>query len=133
MKRDTHQRDAIRKALLNAGRPLSISEIFESAQNEAAGLGIATVYRNLNALQKEGLIVQVDLPGEPARWEALPDGHHHHFLCRTCNKLFEIQGCPEGLKYLLPEGYTLEEHDLLLRGKCDVCTAKVRPILPLND
>ncbi|MCX6002966.1 MAG: transcriptional repressor [Chloroflexi bacterium] len=122
MKRGTHQRNAIRKALLNAGRPLSVNEVFALAQNEVAGLGIATVYRNLKALQLEELIVQVDLPGQPPRWEKAPERHHHHFLCRTCDKLSEIQDCPEGLRHLLPEGYTLEEHDILLRGQCDTCT-----------
>jgi len=124
MSRATQQRDAIRKALVNAGRPLSVNEVFEMAQGEVAGLGIATVYRNLKALQLEGQIVPVDLPGQPPRWEATPEGHHHHFLCRTCDKLFEINGCPEGIKHILPEGYTLEEHDILLRGQCDACTGK---------
>ncbi|MFA4837204.1 MAG: transcriptional repressor, partial [Dehalococcoidia bacterium] len=73
MKRDTHQRDAIRKALFNAGRPLSISEILGLAQNEVAGLGIATVYRNLKAFMAEGQVVQVDLPGQPSRWQATPE------------------------------------------------------------
>jgi Fur family ferric uptake transcriptional regulator len=122
MKRHTHQRDALRKALLNAGRPLSINEIFELAQKEVASLGIATVYRNLKALQAEGWVVQVDLPGQPSRWEVAPEGHHHHFLCRTCDRLLEIHDCPEGLTGLLPEGYTLEEHDILLRGQCDTCS-----------
>lgn len=124
MSRVTQQRDAIRKALVNAGRPLSVNEVFEFAQSEVAGLGIATVYRNLKALQLEGRIVQVDLPGQPPRWEVAPESHHHHFLCRTCHKLFEIQGCLEDLKYLLPEGYTLEAHDILLRGQCDACTRR---------
>jgi Fur family transcriptional regulator, ferric uptake regulator len=124
--RDTHQREAIRKVLLNAGRPLSINEIFEFASKEAAGLGIATVYRNVKALQTEDWIVQVDLPGQPSRWEVSPKAHHHHFLCRTCDKLFEIHDCPEGLQRLLPEGYTLEEHDILLRGQCDTCTENIK-------
>jgi Fur family transcriptional regulator, ferric uptake regulator len=121
--RDTRQKNAIRKALFSAGRPLSVKEILETAQNEVTGLGVATVYRNLKALQAEGSIVQVNLPGQTARWE-LPEGHHHHFLCRVCDKLFEIPDCPEDLVRLLPEGYTLEEHDILLRGQCDACAKK---------
>lgn len=133
MRRDTQQRDAIRKALGNAGRPLSVEELFELAQNEVTGLGIATVYRNLRALQSEGQIVPVDLPGQPPRWELAPGGHHHHFLCRTCDKLFEVHGCPDGIKHLLPEGYTLEEHDILLRGQCDTCTGKTNAHSKLNS
>ncbi len=120
MVRTTQQRKAIYNALANGDRPLSVAEVFELAQNEVSGLGIATVYRNLKALQEEGKVRQVDLPGQPPRWE-VPASHHHHFLCRTCDKLFEIHGCPENINHLLPVGYTLEEHDILLRGQCDVC------------
>jgi Fur family transcriptional regulator, ferric uptake regulator len=123
IQRDTRQKNAIRKVLLDAGRPLSVKEILEMAQHEVIGLGVATVYRNLKVLQTESSIVQVDLPGQPARWE-LPEEHHHHFLCRVCDKLFEIPNCPEDLVRLLPVGYTLEEHDILLRGQCDACTKR---------
>ncbi len=126
--RDTQQRDAIRKALLKAGRPLSIHEVFELAKKEVAGLGIATVYRNLKNLQNEGWIVPVDLPGQPSRWGKTPGDHHHHFLCRTCDRLLEIHACPQNLSHLLPDGYTLEEHDILFRGQCDACAGNTGPV-----
>ncbi len=126
MRRETQQRNAIHKSFADAGRPLSVDELFKLAQNEFAGLGIATVYRNLKVLQKEGQINQVDLPGEPPRWE-VPASHHHHFLCRGCDKLFEVHGCPEDIKKLLPKGYILEEHDILLRGWCDACAGRTNP------
>lgn len=125
MIRDTHQRAAIRKVLLNAGRPLSVEEVFSMAHRKVS-LGIATVYRNLKSLQEEGWIIAVDLPGQSPRWEIAPESHHHHFLCNTCGKLYEIYACPENLQSLLPEGYTLEEHNVLLRGQCDGCARKVR-------
>ena len=125
MRRNTYQGTAIRNALLNAGRPLSVNEVFELAREDVVGLGIATVYRNLKALQAEGWIVQVDLPGQAPRWEVAYKNHHHHFLCSTCDRLLEIQDCPEGLMRLLPEGYTLDEHDILLRGQCDSCVRDV--------
>jgi Fur family ferric uptake transcriptional regulator len=123
MKRTT-QRDAICEALVDAGRPLSVDELFKLAQNKVEGLGIATVYRNLKALQTEGRIAQVELPGQPPRWEVAPASHHHHFLCRTCDRLFEINDCPRDIKRLLPKGYTLEKHDILLFGQCDTCAGK---------
>jgi Fur family ferric uptake transcriptional regulator len=127
MTKITQQRDAIRKVLQEAGRPLSIQEVFAMAHLKVSGLGIATVYRNLKSLREQGWIVAVDLPGQPPRWEVAPESHHHHFLCNTCDKLFEINACPEDFQRLLPEGYTLEEHDLLLRGQCDACLEKSRP------
>ncbi len=122
MVRVTQQGNAIRQVLLNAGRPLSTKEAFTMAQQQVFGLGIATVYRNLKSLQQEGSVVAVELPGQSARWEVAQKSHHHHFLCNACDKLYEINSCPDDLQRLLPEGYTLEEHDILLRGLCNECT-----------
>jgi Fur family ferric uptake transcriptional regulator len=122
MIRVTQQGNAIRQILQIAGRPLSPQEIFDMAQKEVSGLGIATVYRNLKSLQQEGAVVAVELPGQSPRWELAPESHHHHFLCNTCDKLYEINACPEDLQRLLPEGYILEEHDILLRGLCNDCS-----------
>ena len=124
MIRTTQQGNAIRQVLKKAGRPLSPLEIFNMAQREVSSLGIATVYRNLNSLQEEGLVNSVELPGQPPRWELPSENHHHHFLCNTCDKLYEINACPEDLKHLLPKGFSLEEHDILLRGQCNACARK---------
>jgi len=127
MVRTTGQRKAIFNALVNSGRPLSVSEVLALARNEAAGLGIATAYRSLKLLQEEGQITLIDLPGHPSRWE-VPASHHHHFLCRTCDKLFEIHACPDNIRRLLPEGYTLEEHDILLHGQCKACAGRANAV-----
>ena len=125
MKRNTSQRDAIRHVIVQADRPLSTGEIFDRARNRIPQLGIATVYRTLKSLKEEGSIREVDLPGQSSRWELSNKDHHHHFLCRTCDKLFEIEGCPVDLGNLLPPGYAMEEHSILLEGKCRDC--QVRP------
>ncbi|HXY75163.1 MAG TPA: transcriptional repressor, partial [Dehalococcoidales bacterium] len=116
MERTTQQRIAILNSLQNSGRPLSVNEILASAKNSVGGLGIATVYRNLKALLSESKVKRVELPGQSPRWEMVPEDHHHHFLCRTCDKLFEIHACPEDITRLLPDGYVLEAHDILLHG-----------------
>jgi Fur family ferric uptake transcriptional regulator len=126
MMRETQQRDAIRETLAIAGRPLAVDELLQLARNKVTGLGIATVYRNLKILQSEGEITQVDLPGQAARWE-IAGGHHHHFLCRTCDRLFEVYDCPEDISHILPEGYSLEKHDILLQGLCAACARKNKP------
>ena len=127
MVRVTQQGNAIRQVLKKAGRPLSTQEVFTLARQKVSGLGMATVYRNLNSLQHEGSVVAVELPGQPPRWELAPENHHHHFLCNTCDKLYEIYQCPADLQRLLPEGYVLEEHDILLRGLCNDCSVSKSP------
>ena len=69
MERSTRQRSAIRAAIDAAQRPLSPQEVLAASQAAVAGLGLATVYRNLKLLVEAGEIQQVTLPGDSARYE----------------------------------------------------------------
>lgn len=121
MERDTQQRRAIGAALDEADRPLGPQEVLDAARRRSPGLGIATVYRTLKAWVESGRLQQVDLPGEPPRYERTGKSHHHHFHCRRCDRVYEIDGCPEGLRGLTPPGFSLESHELVLYGRCSAC------------
>ncbi len=122
MQRDTVQRRAIRGALEEAGRPLGALEVLEASKSSAPGLGIATVYRNIKALLKEGVVSAVELPGEPPRYEAAGKDHHHHFRCSRCEKVFELGGaCLPDLKNALPRGFRVTSHEVLVHGVCASC------------
>ena len=121
MKRDTQQRRAIRRTIEDNGRPLSPKEVLDAARSHCPGLGIATVYRTIKALAEEGSLAQVDLPGEPPRYEATGKQHHHHFHCRACDGVFEVEACPAGIRRLLPGGFRLERHEIILYGLCAAC------------
>ena len=119
--RDTPQRRAIRAALLDAGRPLTPEEVLSAGRVRVPSLGIATVYRNLKVLYEEGWAATVELPGEPVRYERAGKPHHHHFFCRACEQAFEVEGCPGGLRAVLPDGFELESHEVVLYGRCPGC------------
>jgi Fur family ferric uptake transcriptional regulator len=121
MERATRQRAAINEALVLAGRPLLPEEILDAARGLVPGLALATVYRNLKLLADEGQIRPVQLPGENTRFEPADQAHHHHFQCRACGRVFDIQACPGGLAALAPAGFTVEDHELTLYGTCGDC------------
>ena len=123
MERNTRQRSAIRDAIAEAHRPLLPQEVLAAAQSQVPGLGIATVYRNLKALVDEGELQAVTLPGENPRFELAGHGHHHHFQCRTCGRVFDVHACPGDLQRLAPAGFTVDGHDLTLYGRCRDCAA----------
>jgi Fur family ferric uptake transcriptional regulator len=124
MERDTRQRAAIRDAIASAERPLLPAEVLEVAQAAVPGLGIATVYRNLKQLADDGDIRTVLLPGENARYEAAGHDHHHHFQCTACRRVFDVHACPGDLSRLSPPGFTVEDHDLTLYGRCRECNQR---------
>jgi Fur family ferric uptake transcriptional regulator len=123
MERSTRQRAAILSAIERERRPLSPAEILTGARSEVPGLGTATVYRTLKALVAESVIVSVELPGEPPRYEPAGAKHHHHFRCRGCDRVFEVPGCPKGIGALVPRGFELDGHELVLYGRCRGCVA----------
>lgn len=127
MERNTRQRTAIREAIAEAARPLLPQEVLEAAQIGVPGLSLATVYRNLKALLEDGELQAVNLPGENPRYELADRSHHHHFQCRQCQRVFEVDACPGDLASLAPPGFTVDGHELTLYGLCRDCApAKAR-------
>lgn len=123
MQRQTPQRVAIEGAFVTAGRPLGPQEILDAAREHVPSLNLATVYRTLKRMVEDQTIHPVELPGEAARYElhSAAEHHHHHFRCRRCDSVFDLEGCVEGLKKLLPTGFRMTEHNIVLYGYCDTC------------
>jgi Fur family ferric uptake transcriptional regulator len=123
--RATRQRSALLAIIARESRPLSPYELHDLALRAIPTISQSTVYRNLRALEAAGAIHAVSIPGQPARYELAEAAsrHHHHFHCRDCDRVFDLEGCPGGLRGLLPRGFTLEEHTIVLSGKCRACVA----------
>ena len=123
MKRITRQRKAIWEAIEESTRPLSPHELLAIANRQLPQLGIATVYRALNDLVVEGQLVPVQIPGQPPRYEKANLEHHHHFYCKTCGRVYDLDGCLLKPDYTsLPRSFTVEGHEITLYGTCDRCT-----------
>lgn len=127
MERSTRQRMAIRQAIEAAGRPLSPQEVREAAQAQVPRLSLATVYRNLKLLQEAAEIAAVSLPGDSPRYEAGRHGHHHHFQCTACERVFDVHACPGNLAAMAPQGFVVDHHELTLYGRCADCLPRPAP------
>jgi Fur family ferric uptake transcriptional regulator len=95
--------------------------VHDAARRKVDSLGIATVYRTVSALVADGWLVQVDLPGEPPRYERSGKTHHHHFVCDECARVYEVNGCPDGIAAVVPEGFRLTRHEVVFYGVCASC------------
>jgi Fur family ferric uptake transcriptional regulator len=119
--RKTKQRDALSDVLDRSERPLSVGELLEAASKRVDGLGVATVYRTVGALLDEGTVVAVEIAGQPVRYERSDKGHHHHFQCQKCTRVFDIAGCLDNLRKLVPAKFRIKAHDVTLYGLCARC------------
>ncbi len=118
--RKTEQKSSIVEALSRAGRPLSVSELYEMARARTPSLGIATVYRNLKSMTENNVIQVVEMPGEVDRYELAGKDHHHHFHCRSCDRVYDVAGCVD-VSRLTPTGFELQDHEIILYGNCPAC------------
>lgn len=119
--RNTRQKEAIRTAFLTENRPLSPEETLNCAQEQVEGISIATIYRNISSLVEERWLTPVSIPGEAARYEIAGKGHHHHFRCNQCGKVYEMPGCDLSSKPKLPRGFRATRHEFFVFGICSGC------------
>ncbi|MEO1007489.1 MAG: transcriptional repressor [Planctomycetota bacterium] len=128
MTRDTRQRRAIRTVFADADGPLSPQEVLERAKHTVAGIGLATVYRNIKLMVEDSELSPVDLPGEPSRYESVQRAqqHHHFFKCEQCGRVFDIMGCVGNPDSLAPDGFSVTRHHIVLYGDCQREDCKAR-------
>jgi Fur family transcriptional regulator, ferric uptake regulator len=126
--RHTRQRDAVLRVLDEAAGPLSAREIHRLSAQYLPQIGIATVYRTLKMLQESGDIRSVILPSGEPRYKSTRRGHGDHFLCRGCDRAFELENCPFSLlppqaeTHLAGEGFHIEAHEMTFFGLCPQCS-----------
>jgi Fur family ferric uptake transcriptional regulator len=139
--RNTRQRRTIREVVERAGRPLTTDEILGTAQATIPALGRATVYRSIRALLDEGWLTAVDVPGRSALYERAGKGHHHHFQCSHCKRVYELAGCERdsrratgGLRCHGPRRHDIRGlRRLFTLGPLSKATERMVKNLPLRD
>ncbi len=106
---------------------LSAQELHDRLRADGRRVGLASVYRALEALTALKLVHRVDVDGAACFEPADPSGeHHHHAICESCGKRDafadpELEARLDVLAQRL--GYEMGGHDVVLRGACRECAA----------
>lgn len=87
--RMTPQRWLILNLLREAGCHRTPVEIYQQAKKSMPGITEATVYRTLNFLTDQGLILSAHVGSGQLVYE-IAEHAHHHLICRACGKSREI-------------------------------------------
>jgi len=119
--RRTRQRLAIEEVFHKEGRPLTPPEVFAGAKRVFPAIGMRTVYRQLKDMAGEGLVVGVDYPGQPLRYEWVSEAHHAHFICRHCDRVFDLQIEVPDVHVDPPPGFQLSGQETVFYGVCPEC------------
>ena len=119
-------RDAVIEYLGRQQCAATAQEIHQALKEDGRAVGIASVYRSLEALQNLQLVQRFDAGHGEGRYEAVAPGgeHHHHVVCDECERImpFEDPALERALHKLAERvPYAVAGHDVVLHGRCPDC------------
>ena len=115
-------------AIAELGCSVSAREIEDLLRERDSTVGLASIYRALELLERLGLVKRIDLGDTATRYEAAsPSGeHHHHIVCDSCGKVerFEDDALERAIHSLSDRSkFSVATHDVTLHGECPACSA----------
>ncbi len=121
--RITPQRLAILNILCAAPHHLSPLDIYHRTQTDIPGLTEATVYRTLNFLVEQGLVMPAHIGNGQLVYE-IAERAHDHLICRACGQNQEISH--ENLhelyeRFLRNTGFQIDSMHVTFFGLCPGC------------
>ena len=121
----TKQKSIINRILKNTERPLSRDEILVKGREYLPRLGSATVDRFIKQMCENFELVGLSFPGQPTRYELPAEKEHPHFICRACEKVFDLDIPMRLPKVTLPDGFKLSGGEVVYSGNCPKCDSKI--------
>jgi Fur family ferric uptake transcriptional regulator len=126
--RSSAPRGEVIAAVAELGCSVTAREIADLLRERGSTVGLASVYRALDLLDRHGLVQRFDVGEGVARYEpAMPGGdHHHHLVCDSCGTVepFEDDALEEAIHSLSGKtAFVIAAHDVTLHGECPACRA----------
>lgn len=123
MSRNSKQRQAIARVLMNTKCHPTADWVYEQVRKEIPNVSLGTVYRNLKMMKDQGQILELGLAGALSRFDGNPQ-NHYHFRCDRCGRVYDIDEPIDSSmdeRVAMSTGFTVLNHRLEFRGLCNDC------------
>jgi Fur family ferric uptake transcriptional regulator len=123
--RVTTSRRLLVRSLVEAGGHRTAEELAAEVQSLAPDVHISTIYRNLEELERLGVVMHAHLGHGPATYHLTPAAHGH-LVCEKCGGTFEA---PDELfgglaaSAMTSFGFEIDPHHFAVLGRCAACRA----------
>ncbi len=120
------RRDLVAYLDQHADSYVTVTSIDAFMRGRYPGLSHDTIYRNVKAFERLG-ILESEVQDEQAIVKLQCDyqhPHHHHFICRNCHRVQELQMCPLDYFENQVPGAKIESHNFELYGLCADCAKR---------
>lgn len=126
--RSTAIRILVLKSMLEVDRAVSLLDL----ENLLDTVDKSTLFRTINLFASHRLIHSIDDGSGSLKYAVCSDDClcevddlHAHFYCEACQKTFCLINTPIPT-VTLPDGFTLESANYVLKGLCPACAEKER-------
>ena len=128
MMRLTTQRQIILEELSKVKTHPTASELYDMVRKRLPRIGLGTVYRNLELMAENGIILKLEVGGTQKRFDATT-GPHYHIRCSGCGKVDDID--TPVMDDLVREAaaatsYEVLGHHIEFTGLCPACRKKTQ-------
>jgi len=125
-RRNTRQRSAVLTLLAELDDFRSAQDLHAMLRARGDSVGLATVYRTLQALVDDGQVDVLRGSDGEAVYRRCSPVHHHHLVCRSCGRTVEVADPPVerwAAKMAAEHGFADVQHQLEVFGTCGPCSA----------
>ncbi|HHP7244341.1 MAG TPA: Fur family transcriptional regulator [Elainellaceae cyanobacterium] len=119
----TRSQERVLSLLRTLDQAISAQDLYVELRHHGKSMGLATVYRALEALKLEGLIQMRTLASGEALYSLVQEDRHH-LTCLQCGASIPIDECPvHELEHQLNQSYRFKifYHTLEFFGLCAEC------------
>ena len=121
MKNRSKQRDTILEVLRSTDTHPTANWIYAETRKILPNISLGTVYRNLDALAKAGVILSIDVGDGFTHYDG-DISAHLHLKCKCCQNIKDIRFDDFEISSLaLAEGFKPETAVYVLSGLCKKC------------
>jgi Fe2+ or Zn2+ uptake regulation protein len=123
--RATSTRRLLLEVLFASDDHLSAEDLAAAVQAKAPDVHLSTIYRNLEELERLGVVVHTHLGHGPATYQ-LASLAHAHLICEECG--VQIEAPDEMFRSLARQaksdlGFTIDPHHFAVFGRCAACSS----------
>ena len=123
MMRLTTQRQILLEELTKVNTHPTACELYDMVRKRLPRIGLGTVYRNLELMADNGMILKLEVGGSQKRFDAVTEPHYHIRCCK-CSKVENIE--VEVIKDLVDAAakkttYNILGHHVEFCGECPEC------------
>jgi Fur family transcriptional regulator, ferric uptake regulator len=119
----TPQRELVLAAVRALGHATP-EAVAEQVRRTHPGINLSTVYRNLETLEKAGLLVHTHLGHGGATFHAADDASHLHLVCGRCGEVTEaaLDSAQSLVDRLVKDhGFVTDVRHFAIYGQCASC------------